>query len=95
MLLGDRISAEEAQSWGLVWRVFDDDVLPEEADRIAARLAERAPAAIAATKRLIVAAADTGLEDQLGLERDLQGAAGRSPDMKAEVAKFFAKRARS
>ena len=55
MLLGDRVSAEEALNWGLVWRVFDDAALAREADAIARRLAERAPAAIAATKRLIAA----------------------------------------
>ena len=94
MLLGDRISAEEALAWGLVWRVFDDDKLDAETDAIAARLAERAPSAIAATKRLIAATADAALDAQLDLERDLQGAAGRSPEMKAAVAAFFASRKR-
>ena len=94
MLLGDRVTAEEALSWGLVWRVYDDGALAGEADAIARRLAERAPAAVAATKRLIAAASDAGLEDHLGLERDLQGVAGRSPEMKAEIAAFFAKRGR-
>jgi 2-(1,2-epoxy-1,2-dihydrophenyl)acetyl-CoA isomerase len=94
MLLGDRISAGEALTWGLVWRVFDDDALSAEADSIAQKLAERAPSAVAATKRLIGAAADAGLEDHLCLERDLQGVAGRSPEMKAEIAAFFAKRRR-
>jgi len=92
MLLGDRISADEALAWGLVWRVFEDDALAEQANNIALRLAARAPAAVAATKRLIVAAADFGLDEQLDLERDLQGIAGRSPDMKAAVSDFFAKR---
>lgn len=94
MLLGDRIGAEEARDWGLVWRVVDDDALTAETDAIATRLAERAPAAIAATKRLIVAAGDAALDEQLDLERDLQGDAGRSPEMKAAVAAFFASRKR-
>jgi 2-(1,2-epoxy-1,2-dihydrophenyl)acetyl-CoA isomerase len=92
MLLGDRVGAEEALSWGLVWRVVDDAALATEADAVARRLTERVPSAIAATKRLIKEAADTGLEDHLGLERDLQGVAGRSPEMKMEVAAFFAQR---
>lgn len=94
MLLGDRVGAEEALSWGLVWRVVDDDALVAETDAIAMRLAECAPSAVAATKRLITAASDMGLEDQLSLERDLQGIAGRSPEMKAAVAAFFAKRSK-
>lgn len=91
MLLGDRISAEEAMSWGLVWRVFENEELAAQADAIALRLAMRAPAAIAATKRLITEAVDGGLDEQLDLERDLQGISGRSPDMKAAVAAFVAK----
>ncbi|MGD9915712.1 MAG: enoyl-CoA hydratase-related protein, partial [Rhizobiaceae bacterium] len=92
MLLGDRISAEEAASWGLVWRVFDDAELAGETDRIAAKLASLPPGAAAATKRLIAHAADFGQDAQLDLERDLQGDAGRSPEMKAAVAEFFARR---
>ena len=92
MLLGDRVGAEEALSWGLVWRVVDDAALATEAEAVARRLTERAPSAIAATKRLIKEASDAGLEDHLGLERDLQGVAGRSPEMKMEVAAFFAQR---
>ncbi len=92
MLLGDRISAEEAQTWGLVWRVVDGAELAAETEALAQRLAERSASAIAATKRLVTAASDAGLDDHLDLERDLQGAAGRSPDMKAAIAAFFANR---
>jgi 2-(1,2-epoxy-1,2-dihydrophenyl)acetyl-CoA isomerase len=94
MLLGDRISAEEALSWGLVWRVFDDAQLPAETDAIARKLTQQSPAAVAATKRLIGAAVDGGIEAHLALERDLQGIAGRSPEMKAAIAAFFAARRR-
>lgn len=91
MLLGDRISAEEALDWGLVWKVFEDADLAAQADSIAARLAGRAAGAVAATKQLITAASDAGIDAQLDLERDLQGLAGRTPEMKAEIAAFFAK----
>ena len=94
MMLGERVGAEEALSWGMVWRVYDDAALTGEADKIAARLAARSPAALAGVKRLIVAASDFGLDAQLALERDLQGAAGRSPDMKDAVAAFFAQKRR-
>jgi len=92
MLLGERVSAEEALSWGMVWRVYDDAALSAETDRIAATLASRSPAAIAGAKRLITSASDFGLDAQLDLERDLQGAAGRSPEMKKAVAAFFAQK---
>jgi 2-(1,2-epoxy-1,2-dihydrophenyl)acetyl-CoA isomerase len=92
MLLGDRISAEEALSWGLVWRVFEDADLAAETKAIAKRLTERSPVAVAATKRLIKAAYDAGMDEQLDLERDLQGIAGRTAEMKAAIAAFFAER---
>jgi 2-(1,2-epoxy-1,2-dihydrophenyl)acetyl-CoA isomerase len=92
MLLGERIDADEARAWGLVWKVFDDDKLRDEADAIAHKLASLTPGAVAATKRLIGAACDFDIAGQLGLERDLQGAAGRTPEMKSAIAAFFAAR---
>jgi 2-(1,2-epoxy-1,2-dihydrophenyl)acetyl-CoA isomerase len=92
MLLGERLSAAEAREWGLVWKVVDDADLAAESTRIAAKLATLAPSAVAATKRLIAAASDPDLDTQLDLERDLQGDAGRSPEMKAAIAAFFAAR---
>jgi 2-(1,2-epoxy-1,2-dihydrophenyl)acetyl-CoA isomerase len=92
MLLGEKIGAEEAATWGLVWRVFDDAALMPEAEKIAAKLAGLTPGAIAGTKRLIAEAADAGQETQLALERDLQGEMGRSPAVKAAVTAFFEKR---
>jgi 2-(1,2-epoxy-1,2-dihydrophenyl)acetyl-CoA isomerase len=95
MLLGERISAEEAYSWGLVWRVFDSAELAAETDRIASKLATLSPAMVAATKRLIGSASDFGVKQQLELERDLQGETGRSPEMKAAIAAFFGTRTKT
>ncbi len=95
MLLGERVSAEEAQRWGLVWAVTEPEALGAEVDRVVAKLAGLAPAAVAATKQLIGAAGEAGLEAQLGMERDAQGEAGRSPEMRAAVAAFFAGRKRA
>lgn len=92
MLLGDRIPADEAERWGLVWRVVEDDALLPEAEALCARLAERAAAALAATKRLIARAAEPDLGAMLDMERDLQGEAGRSPEMRAAIDAFFASR---
>jgi 2-(1,2-epoxy-1,2-dihydrophenyl)acetyl-CoA isomerase len=90
MLLGEPISADEAREWGLVWRVVDNDKLQGKADEIAHKLVSLSPYAVAATKQLIEAAADFGMNEQLERERDRQGAAGRTPEMKAAIAAFFA-----
>jgi 2-(1,2-epoxy-1,2-dihydrophenyl)acetyl-CoA isomerase len=95
MLLGERISADDAQSWGLIWRVYEDSALASGVDKIVDVLLKRAPGAIAATKQLIVASADFHMDAQLDLERDLQGHAGRSPEMKDAIAAFFAGRGKS
>jgi len=93
MLLGDRITATEAERWGLVWRVVAPDALLPEAERVCAALAARSRDAVAMTKRLIAQASDPDLDNGLDLERDLQGKAGRSPELRAEIDRFFAARA--
>ncbi len=92
MMLGDRISAEKAMAWGLLWDVVDDADLAGAAEAICDRLGRLDADALAATKRLIGEASDHAMDDQLALERDLQGIAGRTPAMKAQIAAFFAKR---
>lgn len=92
MLLGDRITADQAERWGLVWKVVEPEELLSEAGAICARLAERAPSALSMTKRLIAQASDPDLDPMLDLERDLQGEAGRSPAMRVAVDAFFAAR---
>ena len=92
MLLGDRIDAATALSWGLLWDVVDDAELAATAESLCARLGSLDPDALAATKRLIGRAADESIDEQLALERDFQGAAGRTPAMKARIAAFLARR---
>jgi 2-(1,2-epoxy-1,2-dihydrophenyl)acetyl-CoA isomerase len=92
MLLGDRIPAEKALAWGLLWDVVDDADLAATAEAICARMAKLDAAALAGTKRLIDRASESGIDEQLALERDLQGEAGRTPAMKAQIVAFFAKR---
>ncbi|MEX3009591.1 enoyl-CoA hydratase-related protein [Hoeflea sp. TYP-13] len=95
MLLGERISAEEALSWGLVWEVHEDDELMSAVENVAERIARLSPQAVSATKRLVGAACDKDLNPQLELERDLQAVLGREPDMREAVAAFVAGAGRS
>ncbi len=92
MLLGDRIPAERALQWGLLWDVIEDEELEPAATAICARLASLDAGAVAATKRLIASAADFAASEQLDLERDLQGEAGRTPAMQAQIAAFLSRR---
>lgn len=90
MLLAERIPAERALEWGLLWDVTDDDKLESKAFDICNRLAGFDPEAIADTKQLIGQASDFALGEQLDAERDRQVEAGRRPAMKERIEAFVA-----
>jgi len=88
----DPIDAPTAERIGLVNRVVAGDRLQEEAMALATRLAEAAPLALALAKRGLNRALDTGLEEALEFEAQLQAIAGRSADHAEGVAAFIEKR---
>lgn len=91
-LLGEPVTAAQAEAWGLVWRTLPDDELLPEAERLAAHLATQPTQAIALMKQALNASAGNSLDAQLDLERDLQRQAGRTPDFMEGVAAFLDKR---
>lgn len=91
-LLGDRLSAEEAARWGLIWQCVDDDAFDAAVDALARRLAAAPTHGLACTKRAIYSAWDQSLERQLDLERDLQRELGFSEDYAEGVSAFLEKR---
>lgn len=92
-LLGERLFAEQAAEWGLIWQCVDDAELPATVEKLLRTLAGAPTAGLAATKRALYAGADNSLETQLDLERDLQRILGRSDDYREGVAAFTGKRA--
>jgi 2-(1,2-epoxy-1,2-dihydrophenyl)acetyl-CoA isomerase len=91
-LTGEPLGAEKAESWGLIWRVFDDDQLAGEAEKLVERLAAGPTRGFAAIKMAMRKGWLAGLEEQLDLERDLQRDLGRSGDYREGVAAFMEKR---
>lgn len=91
-LLGDRLSAEQAEQWGMIWRCVDDAALQDEALKLARQLATQPTYGLALIKRALNASASNSFDEQLDLERDLQRLAGRSEDYREGVAAFMAKR---
>lgn len=89
---GDKLSAEQAASWGLIWRCVDDADFAAAVDTMLRQLASAPTRGLAAIKRAIYAAAGNALEAQLDLERDLQRELGTSADYREGVAAFAAKR---
>ncbi|WP_371418412.1 2-(1,2-epoxy-1,2-dihydrophenyl)acetyl-CoA isomerase PaaG [Methylocapsa sp. S129] len=92
-LLAEPVSAEQAEAWGMVWKTIDDAGLMSEAHRLAAHFATQPTAGLALIKHALDASETNSLDQQLDLERDLQGRAGRTPDYREGVAAFFEKRA--
>jgi 2-(1,2-epoxy-1,2-dihydrophenyl)acetyl-CoA isomerase len=90
-MLGDKLSAEQAAQWGLIWQCVDDDKFAPSVETLVQHLAASATRGLAETKRAIYAGADT-LEAQLDLERDIQRVLGRSDDYREGVSAFGAKR---
>ena len=91
-LLGDSVSAVDAERFGLVSRVVPAADLATEARAVAARLAGGAPRAIALTKRALNAAWDRDLDGALEYEAHLQDMAGRTSDHQEGMAAFLEKR---
>ena len=91
-MLAEKIDAETAERWGLVYRVFDDAALMNEAMALADRLAALPTDGLAAMKRTLDAASANTFEAQLSAERDAQAEAGRHPDYAEGVAAFMDKR---
>jgi 2-(1,2-epoxy-1,2-dihydrophenyl)acetyl-CoA isomerase len=91
-MLGDKLSAEDAAAWGLIWKCVDDEAFAAEVDTLAKRLALAPTRALAAIKDTLRASSRNTLEAQLDLERDVQRELGRSDDYSEGVAAFLAKR---
>jgi 2-(1,2-epoxy-1,2-dihydrophenyl)acetyl-CoA isomerase len=91
-LFGDILSAEEAEEFGLVNRVVEDDALGEFVDRWSERLARKAPTALAMTKALLNDSFSLSMEAALEREALAQTIAMASPDAAEALAAFREKR---
>lgn len=91
-LTGQPLTAEHAESWGLIWRAVDDASLMSETDALVARLAAGPTKGFAAIKKAIRSAWDNEFDAHLDLERDMQRELGRSSDYREGVSAFAGKR---
>ena len=91
-MLGEKISAEQAAAWGLIWRCVDDAEFPAVIDQIVSHLASAPTKGLARAKQAIYASQANTLDQQLDLERDFMRELGRSHDFQEGVAAFLEKR---
>ncbi len=91
-MLGDRLPAEKAEAWGLIWQCVDDDRLAAEAHALALRLAKGPQLAYRELKRVLDAAPLNTLDEQLEMERNTQRLLGDTEDFREGVMSFLTKR---
>jgi 2-(1,2-epoxy-1,2-dihydrophenyl)acetyl-CoA isomerase len=89
-LLGDKLPAQLAEEWGLIWKCVDDAELPAAVETLLTQLAKAPTRGLAAIKRALYASGT--LEEALDRERDLQRELGNSADYREGVDAFLAKR---
>ena len=91
-MMGEKLLAEKALEWGLIYRVVDDAQLMEEAKKLARDLASGPTIALSLIRKLYWDSNENTYEQQLNLERQMQGKAGRSADFNEGVRAFLEKR---
>ena len=92
MMLGDKVSAQEALSLGMIYKIFPVAFLEEEVLALATTLANMPTKALGLTKRLLNQSMTNNLEQQLALESELQIEASSSNDYNEGVTAFVEKR---
>lgn len=92
MMLGDRVSAKDAEEMGMIYAYFSDDNFAEESMGIAKKLASMPTKGLGLTKRALNLSMISDLETQLKTEEILQTEAGATHDYNEGVAAFLEKR---
>jgi 2-(1,2-epoxy-1,2-dihydrophenyl)acetyl-CoA isomerase len=91
-LFADKISADQAASWGMIYESIPDDGFAAHWQARAAHLASGPTAAYAAVKTAVRCSHGNTLDEQLALEARLQGTCGQTHDFKEGVIAFLEKR---
>jgi 2-(1,2-epoxy-1,2-dihydrophenyl)acetyl-CoA isomerase len=91
-LFAEKITARQADDWGMIWESVSDDDFAQHIMARATHLAKGPTAAYVRVKEAIRGSFDNDLEAQLGIESKLQGECGKTRDFKEGVVAFMEKR---
>jgi 2-(1,2-epoxy-1,2-dihydrophenyl)acetyl-CoA isomerase len=91
-LTGERLPAEQAADWGLIWKAVEDDALDAEVDAIATKLAALPPLGLAAIKEMIRSSWQYSLDEELERQAGAMRRLGFTNDYREGVAAFLEKR---
>lgn len=92
-MLGEKLTADRAEAWGLIWKAIPDDAFAAEVQAMARHFASAPTKGLAFTKQALYASAQNSLQQQLALECNMMSELGRSDDYREGVAAFMEKRA--
>jgi 2-(1,2-epoxy-1,2-dihydrophenyl)acetyl-CoA isomerase len=92
-LLGEKLTADRAEAWGLIWKAIPDDAFAAEVQAMARHFASAPTKGLAFTKQALYASAQNSLQQQLALECNMMSELGRSDDYREGVTAFMEKRA--
>jgi 2-(1,2-epoxy-1,2-dihydrophenyl)acetyl-CoA isomerase len=91
-LLGEKLTAEKAEQWGLIWKCVPDEALMDQAMAMAVHFSTAPTKGLAYTKQAIQASYANTLPEQLKLEGMMMRELGYTADYQEGVAAFMAKR---
>lgn len=92
MMLGEKVSAKDAEAMGMIYKWFSDETFAEESLNLAKKLASMPTKGLGLTKRALNLSTICDLSAQLETEEELQTMAGSTYDYKEGVAAFLEKR---
>jgi 2-(1,2-epoxy-1,2-dihydrophenyl)acetyl-CoA isomerase len=92
MMLGDKVTATDAERWNMIYKVIPDEKFKEESFNLARTLAQMPTQGLALTKKALNNSMNNNYEDQLHDEELLQERAGRTADYAEGVKAFLEKR---
>jgi 2-(1,2-epoxy-1,2-dihydrophenyl)acetyl-CoA isomerase len=92
MMMAEKVSGEEAEKVGMIYKVFPDEVFDEESFKVALVLAQMPSKAIALTKEALNRSVTNNFEDQLNAEESLQMLAARSGEFAQRIGAFLQKK---
>ncbi|MBX9885728.1 MAG: enoyl-CoA hydratase/isomerase family protein [Novosphingobium sp.] len=92
MMLGERVPAEKAEEWGMIYKAVDDAALADEAMALAERLANGPTVALGVMRQNVARALETDLPAALLIEAEGQWKAGDSADSREGIQAFLEKR---
>jgi 2-(1,2-epoxy-1,2-dihydrophenyl)acetyl-CoA isomerase len=92
MMLGERISAEDAERWGLIWKCVADEELAGEAAALTDKLSSGPTRTYAAIKKLTRSAATNALSEQMQIEAETQAQIRQTRDTQEAKQAFLERR---